>query len=59
MFYKDIKLILIYQKFFPEFFLRILCFGDCPPFLTVKMSYMGGIREGGGGNPQDRGYASI
>jgi hypothetical protein len=36
-----------FPKIFPEFFLRILCLGDPPPFLRFENPYMGGIREGG------------
>ena len=44
------EIIRFFPKIFPEIFLRILCLRDHPPFLTQKTLYMGGIREGGGGN---------
>jgi hypothetical protein len=51
----------IFPKIFSRKFSRICCIWDCTPFWGVKMSYMGGIRRGGGGRSptmgvcQDRG----
>jgi len=35
--------------FYKHFFKRVLCVGDCPPFLTVKMTYREGGYVGGEG----------
>ncbi len=40
-----------FPKIFSRIFLHILCKEDYPPFLPVKMSYIGGDTGEGGGSP--------